>query len=357
MTRLVILCEYPTMLGGERSMLSTLAAVREAGFDISIAAPAEGPLADAVRKQGVSLVPWSDRAELPEVIEQVRPDLVHANSLSTARISGPVIAALGVPSIGHLRDIVKLSQQAVEDVNRHRQLVAVSEATRSFHAQQGVDDSKCVVIYNGVDIETFRPRDATGYLHAELDIPPGAPLVATIGQIGLRKGTDVALAAVRRVAGVHWLVVGERTSEKEESREFERRLHEASREPDLAGRVHFLGPRGDVARLLPECQLLVHAARQEPLGRVLLEAAACGVSVVATDVGGTREIFPADSAGAMLVGADAPDAMADAVCALLADDRRRKELGAAGRARAEGAFDVRIAAARLIDLYRRVLKL
>ncbi|MGD9636015.1 MAG: glycosyltransferase family 4 protein [Pirellulales bacterium] len=357
MTRLAILCEYPTMLGGERSMLSTLAAVREARFEISIAAPAAGPLADAVRKQGVRLVPWSDRAELVGLIERLRPDLVHANSLSTARLTGPTIAAAGVPSIGHLRDIVTLSRQAVDDINCHRQLVAVSNATRTFHAAQGVDAAKCAAIHNGVDLATFRPRPATGSLHAELGIPSGAPLVATVGQIGLRKGTDVALAAVRRVPGVHWLVVGQRTSEKEESREFERRLHEASREPDLAGRVHFLGQREDMLQLLPECRLLLHTARQEPLGRILLETAACGVPVVATDVGGTREIFPDDASGAILVKADAPDATAEAIGALLENENRRRTVGAAGRARAEAAFDVRIAAARLIDLYRRVLKL
>jgi glycosyltransferase involved in cell wall biosynthesis len=305
----------------------------------------------------VSLVPWSDRAELAALLQRMRPDLVHANSLSTARSTGPTLAELGVPSIGHMRDIVKLSRQAVEDINRHRQLVAVSEATRAFHAAQGIDAEKCAAIHNGVDLATFWPRPATGYLHAELGIPTGAPLVATVGQIGLRKGTDVALAAVRRVPGVHWLVVGARTSEKEESQEFERRLHEASREKDLAGRVHFLGQREDVLQLLPECRLLLHTARQEPLGRILLETAACGVPVVATDVGGTREIFPDDASGAILVKADEPQATAEAIGALVENDDRRRAVGAAGRARAEAAFDVRIAASRLIDLYRRVLKL
>lgn len=357
MSRLLILCEYPTLLGGERSLLSTLAAVREACFEVSIAAPPTGPLAEAVRRVEVSLVPWTKRDELPEIVDRVRPDLVHANSLSTARVSGPVVAAARVPSIGHLRDIVKLSQQAVDDLNRHRQLVAVSEATRDFHAKLGVDAAKCTVIYNGVDLEAFRPRAASGYLHAKLGIPPGLPLVATIGQLGLRKGTEVALEAARHVPGVHWLVVGERTSEKEESREFERQLHAMAAGPALAGRVHFLGARGDVAEVLSECTLLVHAARQEPLGRVLLEAAACGLPVVATDVGGTREIFPTGNDGAQLVKADDPLAIAAALQELLDDVPRRRALGAAGRTRAETAFDVRRAARQLIDLYHRVLKL
>ena len=331
MPRLLILCEYPTLWGGERSMLSTLPAVAAAGFDVSIAAPPTGSLADAVRHRGVTLVGWSRRDELAQIIAEAQPALVHANSLSTARLSGPVIAKAGVPSIGHLRDIVKLSRQAVSDLNCHRRLVVVSRATREFHVSQGVDAARCVAIHNGVDLDAFRPRPAGGFLHRELGLPAGVPLVATIGQIGLRKGVDVALAAAWLVPDVHWLIVGERSSDKQESQEFETRLHALAAEPPLSGRVHFLGQREDMRQLLPELTLVVHAARQEPLSRVLLEAAACGLAVVATDVGGTREIFPSEADGAMLVPPDDPAALAAAVAALLADDAHRQALGVAGR--------------------------
>lgn len=357
MPRVVIYCEYPTLLGGERSMLSTLHALQQADFEVFLAAPPIGPLADAAGRLGATVVGCSTGDELTAVLDRVRPDLFHANSLSASRKSGPVVASVGIPSVGHLRDIIGLSRQAIADINCHRRLVAVSNATREFHVGQGIDAAKCSVIYNGVDLAAFEPRKATGYLHAELGIPVGTPLVATIGQIGLRKGVDVALSAARLVPGVHWLVVGERTSEKEESRQYEVRLHAMAGDANLVGRVHFLRTRTDVPALMSECALLVHAARQEPLGRVLLEAAACGLPVVATDVGGTREIFPSAAEGAVLVPPDDADALANAVNSLLCDRPRRSELGQAARRRAVSAFDVRQAAARLIDLYRNVLDL
>ncbi len=355
-------------------MLSTFAAIRTAGFDVRVAAPPTGALADAVRAAGVPVVEWTThdaagarrtgdeiRGDLARLIAREKPDLVHANSLSTARLAGPVLAAGDVPSLGHLRDIVGLSRQAIDDVNCVDRLVAVSSATREFHVAQGIDATKCVVVHNGVDLEAFRPRAATGYLHRELGLDPRARLIATIGQVGMRKGTDVALAAAARWAtalpDVHWLVVGERTSKKDEAHELEARLHETARVPPLAGRVHFLGTRSDVEQLMPQCALLVHAARQEPLGRVLLEAAACGLGVVATDVGGTQEIFPSPADGAVLVPADDAAALAGAVVSLLNDRKRREELGVAGRRRAEAAFNVEMAAARLIDLYHSVLDL
>jgi glycosyltransferase involved in cell wall biosynthesis len=196
-------------------------------------------------------------------------------------------------------------------------------------------------------------------LHRELDLPADARLVATIGQLGLRKGTDTALGAAWQVAGVlagvHWLIVGERTSSKQESRDFESLLQMFAADPPLVGRVHFLGARVDIAELLAECDLLVHAARQEPLGRVLLEGAACGLAIVATDVGGTREIFPSAGDQAILVRPDDRTELADAVAAILSDGERRQSLGHAARGRAEQAFDIRDAAQRLIEQYQRTL--
>ena len=335
--RLLILCEYPTLLGGERSMLATLPAVRAAGFDVLVAGPPGGPLPDALAGKSVSYQAWQThdpygarlplenlRRNLADLLRRLRPALVHANSLSTTRIAGPVAHESGIPSIGHLRDIAKLGPRAIEDINRHRRLLAVSRATCEFHVTQGIDATKCAVVYNGVDLDLFCPRPVTGYLHDELRIPPTSRLVACIGQLGLRKGTEVVLSAALQIAAdvpdVHWLIVGERTSNKQESIEFEALLHSVAAEGLLSGRVHFLGSRTDIQQLLSECVLLVHAARQEPLGRVLLEAAASGLAVVATDVGGTREIFPRQQDGAILVPPDDREALASTVRDLLNDD-------------------------------------
>jgi glycosyltransferase involved in cell wall biosynthesis len=359
-------------LGGERSMLSTLPAIAADGFEILVAAPPCGPLADELRARGLTQLPWLThdglgkrrpldrlREDLANLVLQARPNLIHANSLSTARISGPVATTCDVRSIGHLRDILNLATQAVKDLNTHYRLVAVSRATRDFHVAQGLTAPKCVVVNNGVDLAEFQPQPATGYLHREINLPANARLCAVIGQLGLRKGTDVALAAALQVADqfsdVHWLVVGERTSTKDESREFEDLLRSIAADRLLAGHVHFLGSRTDVPALLAECHLLVHAARQEPLGRVLLEAAASGRAIVATDVGGTREIFPIEANAAILVPADDRSALADAVGSLLSDDERRHQLGAAARQRVESAFDIRNAAANLVEQYRDVL--
>ncbi len=379
MPNVFLLCEYATKSGGERSMLATLEVVRSAGFTPTVIAPPEGPLAEALNVRDIEVIPLAAhdasgrrlpqgqrREELARLLRRRRPDLLHANSLAMGRLSGPAAAELGLPSITHLRDIINLSRQAVDDLNRHTRLLAVSRATREFHIAGGLAAEKTHVLYNGVDLEEFRPRPASGYLHRELRLPPGTPLVGTIGQICLRKAQDVLARAAAVIAGnrtgnvagkapdAHYLFVGERFSRKEESRRFEAELRAAAVGP-LRLRFHVLGYRDDVPAVLNELTLLAHPSRQEPLGRVLLEAAASGVAVVTTDVGGTGEIFPTASRCARLVPPDDPQALAAAVDELLGDEPLRRRLGAAARRRAEAAFDIRRTADALIEHYRAIL--
>ena len=193
----------------------------------------------------------------------------------------------------------------------------------------------------------------------ELGLPADAMLIGSIGQLVLRKGQDVlaraALALAERFSTVHYVFIGERSSEKAEAVEFEQNLRQCFELGSLAGRGHFLGVRKDVPEILPELTLLVHAARQEPLGRVLLEAAAAGVAIIATDVGGTREIFPAATQASQLVPPDDPAALALVMVELLENELRRRQLGAAAAQRAREALDLVTAAAALAEHYRQIL--
>ncbi len=373
MATILLLCEYPTLCGGERSMLSTLNGVRAAGFRVMVAAPPSGSLARSLAAMAVVHLPFSTvepggrrrgqaalRNEIAHLLRRCRPDLLHANSLAMGRLSGPVAAEACVASVAHLRDIVRLSRQAVADLNRHRRLLAVSGAARQYHLAGGLDTEKTRVLYNGVDLVQFQPQRPTGHIHRELGLTPDTRLVGMIGQICLRKGHDVfteaAEAVSARLGDVHFLIAGQCNSRKAESVEFNARLHAASTQGPLAGRLHLLGERDDVGRLLRELTLLVHSARQEPLGRVLLEGAAAGAAIVATDVGGTREIFPPGSGAAQLVCPGNAPALAEAMDGLLRDGDRCRALGRAARARAEAAFGIERAMAGLVRHYQELCR-
>ncbi len=372
MTRVAWLFEFAQLNGAERSLMATLDGMRQQGFRPVAVGPSEGPLPLQLQAAAVETVAFDVRdrqgrrrdretleQELARHLQGLQVDLVHANSLSTGRLSGPVVAELMLPSIAHLRDILRLSRPAVIDLNRHTRLLAVSNAVRRYHVDQGLHSGKTHVTFNGVDLERFRPRTPTGYLHRELGIVPEAMLFATIGQIGLRKGQDVLLEAFSRIARrhevAHLIVIGRRHSQKDEAIQFEENLQRRADSNDLQARVHFLGQREDIAELLPELHAVTHAARQEPLGRVLLEAAACGVPVIATNVGGTHEIFPTEESGGLLVADEDVDGFASAWARLIDDSDLRARLAAGARRRACEQFDIEQAVENLAAHYRGVL--
>lgn len=375
MPRALLLCEYPALNGGERSLLAVLPTLQRAGWEFDAWCPGSGPLAETFAAIGVRVVVQRPAVDRETSLQQRRDDLagaiatgskydlVHANSLSMGRLSGPVVESAGVASISHLRDIVGLNRTAIADLNRHARLLAVSSAVRDHHIAQGLAAEKCHVLYNGVDTNLFKPTPPTGYLHRELGLDAKARLIGIVGQIILRKGQDAALSGLLfllsrfrdRFDDVHILIVGSRYSEKRETVEYERKLRSMAAATGLPNRVRFLGARDDMPRLLPELKLLVHLPKQEPLGRVLLEAAACGVPIIATNVGGTKEIFPRDvDHGANVVPPDFQTAIAIEVTRIFEDHAIAEWVGKCGRDRMLEAFSVEQSAAGLLRHYAEV---
>jgi len=382
--RVAVLFEYPSLNGGEYSWLATLPAIREAGIDIIAIAPARGPLHERLQTEGCAVHDFQTivdgkrvdqetlRETLSTVLKQIKPDLVHANSLSMSRLAGPVTHALSIPSIGHIRDIVRLSKKAVTDVSQVDRLLAVSRATRDWHIDQGIEPERVVVQYNGVDLQQFTPREqGSGELQARLKIESSSRLIGNVGQLGLRKGTEKVLESALLIADdfpdVHWVFAGERHSEKEEAVAFEAELHRLASLPSIKGRVHFVGRVTDMPAWMGDLEILVHAARQEPLGRVLLEACAMGLPIVATDAGGTREILQDTGC---IVPIDDAEAIATALRRLLSPPTSRDEsselaptrsdlsdcavMRRRARARAVAAFDARVRGAELTKHYQSV---
>ncbi|QDT37091.1 glycosyltransferase family 4 protein [Stratiformator vulcanicus] len=373
MPRIAIIFEFPTLFGGERSMLAVidqLLSPADSSWEFVAICPEQGALRDALSARGIEVKPLNLRDEtgkrppkhiaaemLHTCLRSVDCDLIHANSLSMARLLGVIATDIALPCTGHLRDILKLNRAAIDDLNRLDRLIAVSDATIEHLAGQGLDRGRVTRIYNGIDRESFRPRPRSFALHDELGHRHDSILLLTVGQIGLRKGHDVTAKAIASIVGgdrrdsgsLGWAIAGERFSAKAESIAFDRSIDEILQAAGLSDRVHRLGYRDDVAKLMNEADLLVHSAHQEPLGRVLLEAAASGLPIIATDVGGTREIFETGIDGE-LVAADDVVALARAIFARLSTTERLDPPAAFCE-----RFSLKRSAANHADLWRKLI--
>ncbi|MCP4452681.1 MAG: glycosyltransferase family 4 protein [Planctomycetes bacterium] len=369
--KILLFFEYATLNGGEFSLLAMLDGLGQMEFEFVAAAPISGPLAGRLTQLGILVYPLMLRdaggqkrsleeidSHLVDLVTQVSPDLVHANSLAMGRMVGRIAPRLSVPCTSHLRDIIKLNKTVVSDLNQHAGLIAVSHATRQFHAAQGMRLDALQVIHNGVDAAQFLPGPATGMLKQALGLSRSALLVANIGQICLRKGQTVLAEAAVALADAcpeaHYLFIGERHSQKTESVTYEQTIRLIFRDAGIEDRLFCLGFRNDVPSILNDVDLLAHAAHQEPLGRVLLEAAACGKAIVATDVGGTREILT-DQVSALLVHPGEAQSLAAAMQRVLTDQALRMRLGEQARIRALEKFSLATATAEVRAFWRSFL--
>jgi glycosyltransferase involved in cell wall biosynthesis len=127
-------------------------------------------------------------------------------------------------------------------------------------------------------------------------------------------------------------------------------LERLANELGIGHRVCWLGLRHDVPAVLAAVDLLVLASRFEGLPNVVIEAMAAGAAVVATDVGGCRELVETGREG-VLVAPGRPDAIVTAVSALLRDEGERRTMVRAARARVEREFSVEAMTRRTCAVY------
>jgi glycosyltransferase involved in cell wall biosynthesis len=169
-------------------------------------------------------------------------------------------------------------------------------------------------------------------------------MLLALARLVPQKGLDIALEALARLQNERAvLVVAGDGPERG-------RLVELARRLGVGDRVLLPGRAGDVGPLLERASLLVHPARWEGFGLVLLEAMLAGRAVVATEVSAIPEVV-VDGETGLLVPPDDPQALARAIDRLLSDDGERERLGNAGRERAHAEFSVERMAARTAAVY------
>lgn len=289
--------------GAEIRTLDRLRAASDSDFEhhLCMLDDAPGVFDDAFREAGAILhtCPF-DRGFPPrfvKLLRRVRPDVVHANQqwasagfLSLARVAGvrgrvcQFHASQGGGSATVAR---RVRDRVFRRVLRHNAtaITGVSEGVLDALWYPGWrSDPLCSVEYLGVDLAPYdRDRDREG-VRAELGIPADARIAIHVGNMRAAKnhpGLGALFAELApRVPDLHLLAVGRRYPE------FEVPFRAAAGNPD---RVHLVGARDDIPRLLLASDVLLLPSVTEGLPTVVLEARAAGIPVVASDLAGTLE--------------------------------------------------------------------
>ena len=234
---------------------------------------------------------------------------------------------LGVPVTITLRGTeVPLSKYSGR---RRRIVLALQAAVRVFsvssslkrHAESlGVESAKIRVVGNGVDAKKFYPL-LQSEARNNLKLPEDAPLLISVGALVERKGFHRVISCLPRLRekypGLQYLIVGGAGPEGDMSRQ----LRQQVRDLYLEGCVSFLGkmPAESLKIPLSAADVFVLATRNEGWANVFLEAMACGLPVVTTDVGGNVEVVNNPGLGTIV-----PFGNEELLCEAIADALSKK---------------------------------
>ncbi|SNT37320.1 Glycosyltransferase involved in cell wall bisynthesis [Granulicella rosea] len=293
---------------------------------------------------------WNLRTRLARIA--MGYDLLYANSQKAFLVSA-LARRKGQPLVWHLRDILTaehfspmMRRVAVTAGNRWATVIVVnSQATADALIASGGRAARIRVVHDGVSPAPFDRVDpaTVARLRAEIGAQ-GKPLIGLFGRLSPWKGQHVLLEALSQIPNVHGVLVGDALFGEED---WVASLRARASQPDLAGRIHFLGFRRDIPELMQAMDIVVHASTSaEPFGLVIVEGMLAGRPVIATRAGGACEIVQEGVSGLLTMPGSVPELRA-AIERLLADPGRAQALAAGGRSRAVEAFSVEALVSRI----------
>jgi glycosyltransferase involved in cell wall biosynthesis len=232
-----------------------------------------------------------------------------------------------------------LRTRVARALERATRVFSVSDSLRQLAIQLGMPAAKGRVVGNGIDLARFQPLPC-GEARRRFGLGEDAKVLVSVGALVERKGFHRVIECLpdllREQPNLHYLIVGGANPEGDMLAELRARVGAA----DLSERVHFLGAMKpeELKWPLSAADVFVLATRNEGWANVFLEAMACGLPVVATDVGGNREVVCRPELGTIVPFGDRA-ALTDALRDALARDWPAQPiLGYA----AENAWDVRV---------------
>jgi glycosyltransferase involved in cell wall biosynthesis len=287
------------------------------------------------------------------LLQQIEPDLLHVHSRRGADLYGGLAArGAGVPAVITRRvDNPERPFWARLKYGHYRAVIAISMRIMKLLRQDvGLPAERLHLVPSAVDTARFRPQADVERVRLMLDVPDAAPLIGVAAQLIRRKGHEVLLEALAPVVQAHPDVRVLLFGQGPLAARLERRIKRLG----LSDHVRLVGFRHDLERLLPGLDLVVHPALTEGLGVALLEALACGVAVIASNVGGIPDLIEDRVSGRLVAPGDA-QALGAVITQMLDDPSLRRRLGAAGRQRVLADFSIEQMVDGNLKVYEQVL--
>lgn len=298
------------------------------------------------------------------IVKEFQPHILHAydatpdgyaSLLLQRRYNLPLVCSLLGADINVYPDYKpltrRLTQKVIEEAD---QLVAVSRDLKESAEVLAQPKREIRVIYMGCDTEAFRPDEAARERIRRLwGIPPQEKIILFVGRLVEAKGIFELLEAFSRLqtqpSKTHLMLLGDDRDRL--------RLENRVKQNGLNDVVHFVGvrPHSEMPSWMNAADLLALPSHGEGLPNAIVEAMACGIPVVVTNVGGIPEVVEDNKSGFLIEKGDI-DSLTAVIEDLLKDEEKRKEMGAYGRSVIEQSFSWQKSAKALRGLYDEILR-
>ncbi len=321
---------------------------------------APGPLLERARERRVPCFVMHRRerfdATLPlrlaTLLRDERAHVVHSHNPAGLVYAAPAAKVARIASVhtkhGEARDLPRRMMLLRGAARLVGAFVCVSSDTRAYAERTGeAPKERLHVIDNGVDTERFRPNpNARRAIREALAVPESVSLLGTVGRLNAVKNQALLLRAAAPLLGeaCRLVLVGDGPERAN--------LEATAARLGITDRVVFAGARADVAEVLAALDVMALSSDTEGLPLVLLEAMACGLPVVSTDVGGIRAAL--GEAGRLCDRGD-EEALRGALRALRDDPTERTRLGLLGRERVVRHHSLRAMHEAYLALYRSLV--
>lgn len=358
-------------------VLPQLEAAAEVGEAIGISAP--GPYVEELQQLGIRHLPLASstrgmnlRADLLAArdlwrhLRREKIDILHTHNPKPGLYGRLVGRLAGVPMVVNtvhglyatpddplVKRLVVYGLEALASRFSDAELVQNPEDLELLRRWRIASPRKLSLLGNGVDLQRFYPervRARREELRSEWGVEPHQVVVGIVGRLVAEKGYPELFAAAEMLDS-RFVVVAAGPDDPDKPDALPREMLEQA----AAAGVRFLGMRRDVEDLYGAFDLFVLPSHREGFPRAAMEAAASGLPVVATDIRGCRQVV-AHGENGLLVPVRSPEALAEAISAIGADEQLRRRMGEAAVRKAQRVFDERRVVERVMETYRRVAK-
>ncbi|MBP7243914.1 MAG: glycosyltransferase family 4 protein [Bacteroidia bacterium] len=350
--------------GGEQQAAYLARALKEMKVEVSVLTPLHSELSTRLKEDGVTVINFKSRGlldlslakKIAKICNEQKFDVVHthdSHAHSAAVLSAAVFSNMVPIVVSRRVDFAVSSNLFSKWKYNHasiKKIICVSEMILNITAPSMNDKKKLTVVHSGINTTNYNFSLEGNLLKDELNLSQETILIGNLSALADHKDFPTFLKVAKEVIHanpfVHFIIAG--TGDEKSL------IDKFIDENNLSSRIHLLGFRKDVTKVMKSLDVFLITSKTEGLGTIVLEAFAAEIPVVATRAGGIPELV-SDGVTGLLVEVGDVSGLTRAVQKVLADHELRMKIISNAKSKVQ-EFSFQATAQKTLNIYQEIIK-